>query len=128
MRSKKQILVVDEKDVADTLAILLRIKGFETAVAYSGSEAISHLKAHPIDAALIAICLYDISGAKFAEIIKTAMMSPPLLIAQSCHQQAADRMTRFNEGFAAHLVKPGDTDILVNLLNNLLWPALNGVL
>lgn len=121
MAPKKSLLIVDDnEDAANTLAVLLDLKGFNTQVAYTGGDALALVKANPVDAVLLDIGLPDQTGTMVAQLINRELDMPPLLIAVTGYGQEVDRIACLQAGFAAHLVKPVAIETLMKTLDELL--------
>jgi CheY-like chemotaxis protein len=116
--SPRRILVVDDnKDAADTLALLLRIVGHEVRTAYDGSTALELAAAQPPEVVLSDIGLPDMSGLEVARTIRQNIgLSGALLVALTGYGQDEDRRRSQEAGFNANLVKPVDLDALHDLL------------
>ena len=113
-----RILVADDnRDSADSMAAMLRLMGFETAVAYDGEEALrvaSTLRPH---AAILDIGMPRLSGDEVARRLRASDGSRDMfLIALSGWGRDDDRRRTRAAGFDHHLVKPLDIDALVELL------------
>ena len=75
MNAKEKILVVDDDpNLRKTLADILRVKGYETAVAGTGAEAIAAMESGDISLALIDLMLPDMPGLEVMARLKA--MSP----------------------------------------------------
>ncbi|WP_244817983.1 PAS domain-containing protein [Caballeronia sp. Lep1P3] len=114
-----RILVVDDnRDAADSLAMLCESEGHVTRVAYSSEEA---LRAVPFEAdvALLDIGLPDIDGYELARRLRRKGDSAPLLIAITGYGQAEDRLRAQSAGFDYHFVKPVNVESLLKLLSSL---------
>lgn len=67
---RKVLVVDDEADVADLAEVLLCAHGFEALVAYSGTDALALLAAHPdIDAVVSDVMMPGMNGLDLAEQI-----------------------------------------------------------
>lgn len=78
---QKRILVVDDnRDLADGLAMILEDEGYAVALAYDGSSACSMLETGNIDAAFIDIKLPDISGLRILSRIKAGHAAMPVML------------------------------------------------
>jgi PAS domain S-box-containing protein len=117
----KTVLVVDDnRDSADTLAMLLSTMGYHCRAAYSGAEAIEAVKRERPGVVLLDIGLPDIDGIDVARQIATEVIDPPPLIAITGYGLDQDRQRSFSAGFHAHLTKPVDPVRLRVMLNLLL--------
>jgi PAS domain S-box-containing protein len=121
---EQRVLVVDDNtDAAETMALLLEALGYQSSVAHGGLAAIEAVKAQDPDAVLLDIGLPDLSGHEVARRLRAEMINPPPLIAVTGYGQASDRDTSLEAGFRAHLTKPVDVDKLSALLERLLEPT-----
>ncbi len=114
----RRILVVDDNvDSADSLAMLLRLLGHEAEVARDGLEAVeTALRARP-DVVLLDIGLPRLNGFEAARRIRLSPHGREIrLIAITGWGQDEDRSLSRAAGFDEHLVKPVDIDLLSSLL------------
>ena len=111
-----RVLIVDDnRDAADSLAMLLQFEGRQTLCVYSGEEAIEQLAAFDPQLVLLDIGLPGIDGYEVARRLKAA--APALrVIALSGYGQLEDRQRSAAAGFDAHLIKPVDLDALKHVL------------
>ncbi len=116
--SGRRILVVDDNaDSADSLAMLLQLQGHETAVARDGVEAVTAALSSLPDVVLLDIGLPRMSGYEAARRIRMSPLGGGiLLIAITGWGQDADRVLSRAAGFDHHLVKPVDIAVLSSLL------------
>lgn len=122
---EQRVLVVDDNvDAAETMALLLEALGYKSSIAHGGLAAIEAVKAHDPDIVLLDIGLPDLSGHEVARRLRAELINPPPLIAVTGYGQASDRETSLEAGFRAHLTKPVDVDKLAALLERLLEPPL----
>jgi PAS domain S-box-containing protein len=118
---EQRVLVVDDNtDAAETMALLLEALGYKSSVAHGGLAAIEAVKAQDPDVVLLDIGLPDLNGHEVARRLRAEMINPPPLIAVTGYGQASDRETSLEAGFRAHLTKPVDVDRLSALLERLL--------
>jgi CheY-like chemotaxis protein len=112
-----RILIVDDnEDAADALAMLLQLEGHEVRTAYSAEFALAELPAFLPQVALLDIGLPGMTGYELAQRMRAAAGSPLHLIAVSGYGQAEDKARSQAAGFNAHLVKPVLIDELAPLL------------
>ncbi len=124
----KRVLVVDDnRDAAETMAMLLDALGYVPSMAYDGLAGVEAIKAEAPDLVLLDIGLPGISGIDVARKIRAEMANPPPLIAITGYGQESDREASLQAGFYDHMVKPVDIDKLVVLLDRLLGnPPIHG--
>ena len=110
------ILVVDDnRDAADSLAMLLQFEGRQTLCAYSGEAALQQVATFEPQLVLLDIGLPGLDGYEVARRLKADF--PKLrVIALSGYGQVEDRQRSAAAGFDAHLVKPVDLDALKRAL------------
>jgi len=113
-----RILVVDDnRDAADSLAMLLRTTGNDIRTAYDGLEAVQVASEFRPDVVLLDIGLPKIDGHEVAQRIrKEAWGRQMCLIAVTGWSDETDRARSRAAGFDHHLVKPLDTGHLAQLL------------
>lgn len=110
-----RLLVVDDnRDAADSLALLLGLWGHEARVAYDGPAAIRAARAEPPDAVLLDLGLPGRSGYHLAEDLR-----PAALIAVTGYGDAVHREHAAAVGFDHFFVKPVDLEALRGLLGEL---------
>jgi CheY-like chemotaxis protein len=115
----RRVLVVDDNvDAADTLAMALEVLGHEVRVAYRGSDALTMAEQFAPSIVLLDIGLPDINGYEVARRIRgTAWGQDMMLVAATGWSQEADQQRASDAGFDRHLVKPIEFERLRELLN-----------
>jgi two-component system CheB/CheR fusion protein len=115
----RRILVVDDNvDAAESLALLLQLEGFTTEVAFDGPGALQVAGAFIPDIIFLDIGLPGLDGYKVAAHIRSMKeLRQPLLIALSGYGQASDKEKSEAAGFDHHLVKPADIDLIRTLIH-----------
>ena len=114
-----RVLVVDDNhDGADTLAMLLRAWGFDVRVVYNGQEALDALIEYRPDCVLSDLGLPGIDGYRLAEMIRQDESFRGIrLIALSAYNEPEKAQSA---GFDRHLLKPANPDLLQSTLRMLL--------
>ncbi len=114
----RRVLVVDDnRDSADSLAMLLELLGNQTRTAYDGVEAVEAAAAFRPDVVLLDIGLPRQNGYEAArEIRRQPWGKSMLLVALTGWGQEEDRQKSKEAGFDKHLVKPVDKGALTKLL------------
>jgi PAS domain S-box-containing protein len=112
------ILVVDDNgDAAELLAVLLRGYGHRVRVALDPVEALEEVRRAVPEVAFMDIGLPVMDGYELAEHLRTELKERcPALIAVTGYGQEQDRRRSASAGFALHLVKPVQRETVVDAL------------
>jgi len=113
-----RILVVDDnRDSADTMATLLRLKGNEIRTAYDGLEAVEVAESfHPV-LMLLDIGLPKLNGYEVARRIRQQPWGRDMvLVALTGWGQVEDKHRSHEAGFNFHIVKPVELAALEKML------------
>jgi len=115
---RTRVLIVDDNaDAAELLEELLKRRGYRTTVAYDGPSAIAVASSFQPDLAILDIGLPVMDGYELATQLRSLLSpNPPRLIALTGYGQEHDRQRSIEAGFAAHIVKPVDADLLFEAL------------
>ncbi len=116
--SKRRILIVDDnRDGADSLAMLLEMMGNEVHTAHDGLEAVGAAAAFQPDVILLDIGLPKLSGYEVARRIREQQGGANiLLVALTGWGQEEDRRRSREAGFDEHMTKPLELRALKKLL------------
>ena len=117
---QRRILIVDDnKDSADSLAMLLEITGNKTYMAHDGIEAIEAIEEYRPEVVLLDIGLPKLDGHEVCRHVRQQPWSKDIvMIALTGWGQEDDRRRSEEAGFNGHLVKPVDYDKLLELLSS----------
>jgi signal transduction histidine kinase/ActR/RegA family two-component response regulator len=110
--SAMRILVVDDnQDAADSLALILNSAGHAAQAVYGSEEALRSLDEKVPDVILLDIGLPGMDGYQLAGLIR-ARNVPARIVALTGYGQPEDISKAAAAGVDAHLVKPVDLDVL----------------
>ncbi len=114
----RRVLVVDDNvDAADSLAMLLRLLGQEVNVAYDGASALAQVEADPPAIAFLDLGMPKMDGYELARRLRShSALQSVVLVALTGWGQPEDRQRTKEVGFDRHLVKPVEADALHQLL------------
>ena len=117
----RRVLVVDDNhDAAESLALLLRMQGAEVEVVFNGPDALEALSRHRPSVVLLDIGMPGMDGCEVArEIRQRPGFESATLIALTGWGQEEDRRRSQSAGFDHHLIKPADMVELEKLLVSL---------
>ena len=118
--SGRRILLVDDNpDVVDSLALFLRLAGYEVQTADNGADAMKAATALQPDVVLLDIGLPGMDGYEVArQLRQQPRMAKAQLIAMTGYGSEEDRRRAREAGFDFHLTKPVDPNDLKELLAN----------
>jgi signal transduction histidine kinase/DNA-binding response OmpR family regulator len=116
----RRVLIVDDNiDAAETLAMMLEILGQDTRQAHDGREALTVAADYKPDLVFMDIGLPGISGLEACVRMRNDLgMSGTYLVALSGYGTEEDRKRSLEAGFDDHLVKPLDPGALPSILGN----------
>jgi PAS domain S-box-containing protein len=105
-----RVLIVDDNtDAADSLAMLLAVRGHETRVAYGAKDALTSAETFRPEVGILDIGLPEIDGYELAKRLRAmSVMTSLRLVALTGYGQVEDQQRALACGFDAHLVKPID--------------------
>ena len=111
------LLVDDNRDAADTLAMVLRAQGAEVQTLYNAVDVLTTLIPHSHVVVIADLGMPGMDGYELARRIRADAANTGVhLIALSGWGQEADRARAEAAGFDAHLIKPADIEALLTLL------------
>ena len=121
---RQRILVVDDnEDAANSLAMLLTLRGHDCFVAYDGLDAIDKVTRLAPDIVLMDLGMPRLDGIEATKRLRAIPGGEKLkIMALTGWGAAQDRARTRAAGFDLHLVKPVDTDDLDRMLQ-MLSPA-----
>jgi two-component system, sensor histidine kinase len=112
----KRILVVDDnRDAANSLAMILNMNGHDARAVYGPEDALEQLNANPAQILLLDIGLPRMNGYQVAEKVRRSGLAVRI-IALTGYGQVEDVQRAAAAGFDAHLIKPVDLTLLERML------------
>lgn len=116
--SKRAVLIVeDNEDAREMLALLLEGRGFTVGTARDGNEGVEKASSGEWDVAIVDIGLPGLDGYEVARRVRAAEAGDGVtLIALSGYGRPEDRARSADAGFDRHLVKPVEPSVLFDLL------------
>ncbi|RYF41915.1 MAG: response regulator [Comamonadaceae bacterium] len=116
--SHTRVLVVDDNhDAGDSLAMILEMLGAQVQVARGGAEAIEAFPGYQPTAVLLDIGMPGMNGYEVARALRSRFPEQrAVLVALTGWGQDDDRKRAREAGFDHHLVKPAEIDALQQLL------------
>ena len=116
--AKKRVLVVDDnRDSAKTLAMLLKMTGYETLTAGDGASAIESTTSFKPEIILLDIGLPDMSGYDVCKKLREQPLDPrPKIVAVTGWGADHVQERSGDDGFDGHVAKPVDFKTLQGLI------------
>jgi two-component system CheB/CheR fusion protein len=116
-RARRILIVDDNKDSAESLAMLLGMVGNEVWTAHDGKRALEVARECEPDLVLLDIGLPGMNGYEVAQRLKAEpTLGKVVLAALTGFGTEEDRQLSHGAGFDHHLVKPVNLDDLQRLL------------
>jgi PAS domain S-box-containing protein len=117
-----RVLVVDDNaDSAEGMAILLQFAGHQVQMAFDGLSALGVARSFLPQVVLLDIGLPKLNGYEVAnQLRKEPEFEKAVLIAVTGYGQAEDRQLSKVAGFDHHLTKPVDYELLSSLIHSLI--------
>ncbi|MEK4033629.1 PAS domain S-box protein [Methylocystis sp. IM3] len=111
------VVIDDERDVADSLRLMLESFGAAVRVAYDGAAGARLVETFLPQVALVDLGMQPVDGFETARRIRAGAAGGDVrLVALTGWGQASDRERTKEAGFDAHLTKPASVEALENAL------------
>jgi PAS domain S-box-containing protein len=115
---RRILLIEDNDDAREMLALSLRLHGHTTHEARNGREGIEVAAKVAPEVVLVDIGLPDIDGYEVARQLRSLLGCRASLMALTGYGQPEDRGRTAEAGFDVHLVKPVHPDAIADLLGS----------
>jgi CheY-like chemotaxis protein len=114
---RSRVVVIDDNaDAANAMAMLIRALGGEARVACDGERGLTAVLASPPDVVLLDIGMPGLDGYETCRRIRRALGGSVVVVALTGWGQEQDKQAAERAGFDAHLTKPADPAALQRLL------------
>ncbi len=119
-----RILVVDDnRDAVETMALVLSLTGYTVEIAFSGSEALDTAEKMRPDVILMDIRMPGMDGWEVAQQVRwMKLQPPPVLVAITGSDREEDRQHSLEAGFDYHLIKPANPLEIERILRKQIVP------
>lgn len=113
-KTGKRVLVIDDNiDAAESIAVFLRLEGHEVRTVSDGPQAVAIAQVFAPQVAVVDIGLPGMNGYEVARRLRLkGSDAPALLIALTGYGQKEDRARSSEAGFDHHFVKPADPRLI----------------
>jgi len=124
-RTPRRILVVDDdRDIAETFALLLRSMGHDAVSLTEPAKAEDYVDALQPHIAFLDIGMPGTDGWTLAARLRARYSADVLkLVAITAYGEEHDRARSRHAGFDAHLLKPASVDLVESILSQFFSPA-----
>ncbi len=117
-QSRRCLVIEDNVDAAESLALLLQLSGHEAEVAFDGAAGVEKARSFRPE---VVFCDIGLPGGLDGYAVARAFRADPelrsaFLVALTGYGQEEDRRRALEAGFDAHLTKPADIDELKRML------------
>lgn len=120
LAAQRMLVVDDNADAANSLAMLLRHLGADVEVATDGKGALDQFALYEPDVVLLDIGMPGMDGYEVARTLRSTYPARrPVIVALTGWGQEGDRRLARDAGFDHHLIKPADIGALSTLLASL---------
>ena len=118
--ARKVLVVDDNRDAVESMVAVLALEGHDVTAAYDGEEAIALGNQVRPQVVLMDIGMPGMTGHEACRHIRTLDWGErATILALSGWGQEEDRRESMDAGFDAHLVKPVDMDVLLEMLSTI---------
>ena len=116
---RRVVIADDNRDAAESLAILLRMDGHDVTVVHNGRQAVATIDSFRPDIALLDIGMPELSGYEVARRVREGPLGSSItLVAVTGWGQASDKARAADAGFNHHLTKPIEPNALAKVLGS----------
>jgi CheY-like chemotaxis protein len=120
-----RVMIVDDNhDAADSMALLVQSVGAVVHVAYSGASASEALETFKPSVVLFDLGMPSMDGCEACRLIRQKHAREIAILALSGWGQDSDKQKAQRAGFDAHLTKPADPSVLEGTISSLVSGAL----
>lgn len=118
---KKILIVDDEKDIVETLAFMLKAKGFECICAYDGEEGLKSAKENMPDLIILDVMMPKINGYKICRLLKydNKYKNIPIIMV-TARGQEEDKIIGEETGANEYITKPFEFSNIIETINKYL--------
>ena len=115
--SRRVLIVDDNEDAANSLALILELGGHKTASVYTAADALQRATAFKPDVVLLDIGLPGMDGYEVAQkMCELPGLRNIRLVAVTGYGRSDDRLRARDAGFDDHLTKPVEFAVLERTL------------
>ena len=118
MASARVLVVEDDPDIAESIELILQMRGYEVALAANGEEALDAIKTQVPSVILLDMLMPVMDGWQFAcELAKRHPQHPPIIVMTAAEHARARALEVGSAGFVK---KPFEASALLNTVADVL--------
>lgn len=102
--SERILIVDDEKEIADLVAVYLQNENFTVFKCYNAKDALQCIEKEPLDLAILDVMLPDLSGFEICQRIRQEHHYPIIML--TAKVDATDKITGLTLGADDYITKP----------------------
>jgi len=110
------LIIEDNRDGAETLAVLLRVYGHQVNIAFNGRDGLAAAERFQPDVVLLDIGLPGIDGYEVSQRLRARHGDALMIVAVSGYCTAEDQARSMAAGVDQHLAKPVNPESLLKYL------------
>ena len=119
LATPQRVLIVDDnRDAAESLAMVLALRGYDTHVCHDGHEAVALAQRTQPQIVLLDLGLPGLDGFEVCRRLREQGLDKARIVAITGYGQDEDRRRSRDAGFDEHFVKPVDPDALMRSLED----------
>ena len=115
----KILIIEDDKLLAESLATLLTLKGFDVEAVYDGEDGAAYAETGIYDLLIMDVMMPKLNGYQLAKQVRHSRITTPILML-TAKGETKDRIEGLNAGADYYLTKPFDNQELLACINALL--------
>ena len=119
MKELTVLVVDDDKEIVESIAIFLKADGYAVKKAYNGLEALDILMSQPVHLLLLDIMMPKLDGIKTLLKVRESKNIPIILI--SAKSEDADKILGLTAGADDYITKPFNPSELIARVKSQLW-------
>ena len=104
MAEAKIVVVDDEKEIADLIALYLTNEAYEVHTFYNGTDALAYMEAETPDLAVLDVMLPDMDGFTLCQKIREKQNFPIIML--TAKDEEVDKITGLTLGADDYMTKP----------------------
>lgn len=114
----KILVLDDEKEIADLVALYLNNEGYEVHKFYDSKDALEYMKNNRVDLALLDVMMPEISGFEICRIIREKYMFPVIML--TAKVEDVDKIQGLSLGADDYITKPFNVQIAMQRIQAVL--------